>query len=294
MRLAAGSLLVKFACIEAHRYFLQPADLDLLAMLIQDPVVEVRTKFLEIVIASLSTDDLPPHYIILLPIVAFDPDDEMVANAKSYIARKLKQQQSSSETEDLVEHSIVRLIHLLSHHPDFDNDVATVKSFETYLDFYLDLVCTSINVSYLYRAAGELKVVKDKFTESSDPLYVIGELAQLSIQRRCATHGWLLQTYSGHIAFSKELFERLPRDEAAKVTKTSYLHASFYEKKKAEPRHSLAASHGTSTKSRIRKDRNVVDSDENGNYEPPSSPQSKNATSRGTRSKRVLGEKQVG
>lgn len=72
----------------------------------------------------------------------------------------------------------IRLLHLLAHHPDFQlteeaiPDIAKYEMFSVqksgpadkvcrYIDFYLDLICTSDNVGLLYHLATKAKTVRD-------------------------------------------------------------------------------------------------------------------------------------
>jgi hypothetical protein len=69
---------------------------------------------------------------------------------------------------DLLELSYVRLLHMLSHHPDFGDDLESLQLFAKYIEFFLETVSSSENISYLYIVSGQLKVVRDVLSETSD------------------------------------------------------------------------------------------------------------------------------
>ncbi len=85
---------------------------------------------------------------------------------------------------DLLELSYVRLLHMLSHHPDFGADLESLQLFAKYIEFFLETVSSSENISYLYIVSGQLKVVRDVLSETSDvslPLLVACLPAQQSV-----------------------------------------------------------------------------------------------------------------
>jgi sister-chromatid-cohesion protein PDS5 len=124
-----------------------------------------------------------------------------------------------------LEHYFVDFAHLLAHHPDFTMDTDDLQTFEVYLKFYLDTLATAENISFLYYASAQLKMVRDKHSENSLNLYVISEISQVLIREHCATNNWILQTYPGKIGISRDLFEKLGQEESGIVMKTVYLEA---------------------------------------------------------------------
>lgn len=56
---------------------------------------------------------------------------------------------------------IVRLLHLLIHHPDFELSLEALQSVLKHIEFYVDCVANSENVSLMYYLIGQLKAVQD-------------------------------------------------------------------------------------------------------------------------------------
>jgi sister-chromatid-cohesion protein PDS5 len=56
---------------------------------------------------------------------------------------------------------IVRLIHMLAHHPDFQKDVEDLKFFVKYIEFFLDCLGTKDNIAVLFLLAGKIKSIRD-------------------------------------------------------------------------------------------------------------------------------------
>ena len=224
LRLKAGLLFLKMLEKEHYQSLIEPLDAEILSLLMQDPVYQVRSRFIEKLGQCLVAQTIPIHYIILLTLVAHDPDQELKAKCKNVLVRH------SRQTGQMVEQTFVRLIHLLAHHPDFSSEAEDVALFEAYIYFFLDAVANADNVSYLYYMAGQLKLVRDKTSENSDSMYILSELAQVLIQRYCVVHNWFLQPYPEKVGLPRELFARLPKDVGTTILKKRFLNESYTEK----------------------------------------------------------------
>ncbi|KAI8912618.1 armadillo-type protein [Gorgonomyces haynaldii] len=202
----------------------------LVGLLVQDPVYQVRDVILTKLCKAMSLQLLPVKFAPYLCMVAHDPEDDLKAKASSMLLRLTK---PNENMEASIEFSFVRAMHLLAHHPDFTEEEEDLQQFEAYINFFLDSVCNGDNVSYLYHMSGQLKLVKDKHAEQSRPLYVLCELAQLLMQRRAASHNWVLQAYPDKVGLPRDLFERLDKDEGNKTLKTKFLGDNIVGKTKA-------------------------------------------------------------
>jgi sister chromatid cohesion protein PDS5 len=129
LRLYSGLLYLKIVKIPEYMSLVEVHDMDLLGLVVQDPDYNVRQAFIDKVLSYLAKLELSTSYVILLVLVAHDPDADLKKRAKSHLARGAKQQRG---TEKLVEHSFVRLIHLLSRHSDFTSDKEDVEQFQKY------------------------------------------------------------------------------------------------------------------------------------------------------------------
>jgi sister-chromatid-cohesion protein PDS5 len=96
-----------------------------------------------------------------------------------------------------------------------------------YIDFYLDLIASSDNVSLLYHLAMKAKTVRDGQSHTySENLYAMSELTQELIKARAQARSWSLQSYPGKVKLPSDILRALPNPEAAtKILKTVYLPA---------------------------------------------------------------------
>jgi sister-chromatid-cohesion protein PDS5 len=106
----------------------------------------------------------------------------------------------------LVEHTFVRLIYTLSHHPDFSCSLEDICMFTSYIQFFLVNVANQQNVSYLYHMAAKIKTAKDVVDESNEAIHVLCELAQYLIKEFSGSHGYSLTSYNGNPKLPKDLF----------------------------------------------------------------------------------------
>lgn len=60
-----------------------------------------------------------------------------------------------------IEMSLVQLVHLLAHHPDFGESEEDLKLFVPYIELFLDCVATSDNISFLYHIGQKFKATTD-------------------------------------------------------------------------------------------------------------------------------------
>jgi len=97
----------------------------------------------------------------------------------------------------------------------------------SYVQFYLDLIASSENISLLYYLAQKGKTVRDPESHSSsENFYVMCELAEYLIKARAQAHSWTLTTYPGKVKLPADILRPLPNPEAAKeIMKTTYLPA---------------------------------------------------------------------
>lgn len=88
----------------------------------------------------------------------------------------------------MFESIIVRLLHLLAHHPNFSLDVQDLRITSKYIEFYMDCVANNENVSLLYYLAGQLKTVRDAESQNDSEV----KLSSFDLRRSeliCADDG---------------------------------------------------------------------------------------------------------
>lgn len=187
MRLAAARSLVRLGECAAYLPLIVPR-LSRLAHVLQDEEFDVRSRLLHTLLVRLARGALPPTFHALLYIVALDPEDEMRTRVATYLKR------SAAALPEPARHqldvSFVRLLHLLAHHPDFRAEGEELVHFAQYLDFFLACHATEANIGTLMQCATQVKAALDATAAPSDALGVLGELAQLVVQRTADAHGW--------------------------------------------------------------------------------------------------------
>nr|KAJ3419747.1 hypothetical protein HK105_006552 [Polyrhizophydium stewartii] len=219
LRLTAGLCMLKIARNGKLRALLDPMDVRRMAMLVQDPVFQVRNGFTMKLCAFLQGTLVPSHYIIMLFLIAHEPDAVLKTQVRTFVTRRAKQMRIGDSTSKapLVENTFGSFLHLIAHHPDFSSESEDLEMAEGYIHFFFETVATAENVAMLYSVAAKVKTLKDKYADDSQKLYIAGELAQILIQDRASSNSWVLQSWQGPLPISSSIFEHLPSQEASAV-----------------------------------------------------------------------------
>ncbi|KAJ3090604.1 hypothetical protein HK102_003230 [Quaeritorhiza haematococci] len=236
LRMFAGLSTLKLARFVEYKKMIEVSDFIKLTLIVQDPIYQVRNAMIEKLCKCLQNKEVPFSFITAIMLAAHEPEEELKNKAKGFIARKAKQQRQPDEpavqnsaSNTLVESMIVRFVHLLSHHPDFAKDIEDLHMFAAYIDFFLDAVGTSENVSFMYHMVAKVKTMRDRHADDSENLYILSEMVQFLIHEKCNSAGWSLPSYPADIDMPRDLFEKLPSKEASENMKKSYLPPAFVQ-----------------------------------------------------------------
>ncbi|KAF8899783.1 armadillo-type protein [Gymnopilus junonius] len=223
MRLQAAISLLHLSTVEIYASAMSPKFVRL-ACVMQDSCFNVRLAFITRLISFLLPRKIPPRYNVIPFLSVLDPEPDTRIMASAYIANA-KAKMPDAMRVDHLETIFIRLLHLLAHHPDFGTTQDELVDLATYVQFYLDLMATSENISLLYHLAHRGKTVRDPESHSSsENFYVMCELAQYLIKARAQAHSWTLQTYPTKIKLPSDILRPLPSAEAVnELLKTSYL-----------------------------------------------------------------------
>ncbi|KAG0146246.1 hypothetical protein CROQUDRAFT_107255 [Cronartium quercuum f. sp. fusiforme G11] len=224
LRLKAAQSILKLATCKAFSGDVD-VNFELLAWMAVDPSGEVREGFISKLVKYLQSQRLTnPRYNVILFLIAHDPEPEIVEMARRSIQCRMKLVPQNIRTM-MFESIFVRLLHVLIHHPDFGLSIKDLRTATRYIEFYVDCVADSENLSLLYYLAGQLKTVRDAETRNDDEyLYTISELAQLVIRTKAKIHHWNLPTYPGKAIMPKDIFRPIPSPEIAnQIAKKTYL-----------------------------------------------------------------------
>ncbi|KAG6864378.1 hypothetical protein C0991_010047 [Blastosporella zonata] len=223
MRLQAAVSLFRLSTVELYAQTIAPKFLRI-AVTVQDSCYNVRVIFLSKLISLLQPRKLPPKFNIIPFLTVHDPESDVKAMASSYITGALSKMWPAVKTEHL-EMIFIRLLHLLAHHPDFSKAHEELLDIAKYIQFYIELVATSENISLLFHLALKGKTIRDSESHTyTENLYVIAELAQELIKVHATSRSWTLTSYPGKVRLPSDILRPLPNPEAAKeIMKTVYL-----------------------------------------------------------------------
>ncbi|KAJ3207768.1 hypothetical protein HDU82_003319 [Entophlyctis luteolus] len=197
---------------------------------IQDPCWQIRDAFVERLRKYLQTKVIPFRYMAIMFMAALEPDDDIKLKAKSFLMRIAKTKDKFTDLPSRVESVFVEFLHMVAHHPDFGTDDEDVTLSAKYIQFYIDIVASPENISFLFHSAAQLKMLVDMHSQTSDNIYHISDLAQFLVQEYCKHHMWTLNSYPTTIPYNRELFKRIASQQASNENvKKSYLSKKWME-----------------------------------------------------------------
>ena len=233
LRLTAACLCLKL-CTKKHTDALfTPTAFNALALVAQDPVLNVRSFFMQRLKKYLGQQKLPQRFYTIPFLLAFEPSASLKSDNTTWIRSRtaafyaLRAQQSSSKGNIVMESVFARLLSLLAHHPDYDNTAEDLVDFARYLLYYLQPVATEENLSIIYHIAQRVKQSRDATNPSSaydNSLYHLSDLAQLTIRKYEDAHSWNIQTLPGKVRLPTSLYTELKdHEEAQRIAEKNYL-----------------------------------------------------------------------
>ena len=233
LRLTAACLCLKL-CTKKHTDALFTSTaFNALALVAQDPILNVRSSFLQRLKKYLGQQRLPQRFYTIPFLLAFEPTTSLRSDNTTWIRSRtaafhaLKAQQPSSKAGIVMESVFARLLSLLAHHPDYDNTAEGLVDFTRYLLYYLQPVATEDNLSVIYHIAQRVKQSRDAIDPSpayDNSLYHLSDLAQLTIRKYEEAYGWNIQTMPGKIRLPVSLYTELKdHEEAQQIAEKNYL-----------------------------------------------------------------------
>ncbi|CAG8513577.1 2415_t:CDS:10 [Paraglomus occultum] len=217
LRLAAAKSVLKLARKKVYDNMIPVGDFKELALMIQDPCYQVRHAFSSRLIRYCSGYQLSARFLAIFFLVAHEPEGSDILPM------------AWEDNLAMFEMALVRLIYLLSHHPDFSCEIKDLIDAMKYIDFFLDTVANADNMSFLYYIVGRLKQVQDiDPSAKSDNLYTLSDLAQHLIRERCKASSWTLLSFPNQVVLPKDMFRPLlDAPAAAEIMVKNYLPKDF-------------------------------------------------------------------
>ncbi|KAF9200333.1 hypothetical protein BGZ49_009462 [Haplosporangium sp. Z 27] len=245
-----------------------------LALVVQDPVCRVRQGFASRIMKYLRSKELHIRYLAVLFLAAHEPEQSWKLQIRGFLIQQSRTQENAEGNLMLNELTLARLVHLMANHPDFaiknaleseapqleqkTHSVEDLNLTMKYLEFYLETMVNSENVSLVYHVAALLKTVR--FANPNEPtqyLYELSDLAQYLIQEKSRSHNWTLTSYPGQVKLPRELFTPLAQSELSVQLSTKYYLSSEWinaRERKAErkPKVTVEKKMGQASKRRSR------------------------------------------
>ncbi|KAI8348451.1 armadillo-type protein [Choanephora cucurbitarum] len=239
LRLGASRALVKLTQHAKYVNQLTVPKFEKLGITLQDTCFYVRQEFAESLMKGLHTEQIHSRYYALLFMCAHEPEATLVKQVKGFIQKKLSSIQSKQGDANVLDSALIRLVHLLAHHPDFSEAVEDLEVLAQYFRFYLACVATSDNVAFLYHIVQKIKLSTDTISaEMSKNSYILSDLACLLIKTRCKEASWPLNAYAGRVSLPTRLYQLIPEGAVqSEIMNQTYLPAEFLEKYEEEQNH---------------------------------------------------------
>ncbi|PWY70689.1 sister chromatid cohesion and DNA repair protein [Aspergillus eucalypticola CBS 122712] len=232
--LAARSLLKLCASHGLCDQLLSPRDFNSIALVAQDPVLEVRSGFISQLKKKLVQKTHLSYRWYTVPfLLAFEPIASLKDSTLTWLRSRASffSQQTNGKRSDqqtVMESLFSRLLSLLAYHPDYppaemeeSTRVAELVDFSRYILFYLQAVANEHNLSLIFHIAQRVKQTRDGITktdEMSTRLHTLSDLAQATIRRFADIYSQqrkfggaaggtnILQTYPGKMGVPSSIF----------------------------------------------------------------------------------------
>ena len=229
LRLMAARLFLKCCTKKLQDQSLTPEQFGDLALVAQDPELPVRSRFLARLRKYLSQGKLPQRFYAIPFLLAFEPNEHLRAETATWLRSRAayfstgnyrsSNGKSSGKAAVVLESGFARLLSLLAHHPDFRNEPEDLVEFSRYIAFHLSIVANSDNLSLIYHIAQRVKQSCDALAASStdNTIYVLSDLAQLTIRRFEDLQGYTINTLPTRIKLPITLYKDIAEHEEAQA-----------------------------------------------------------------------------
>ncbi|KAG0342315.1 hypothetical protein BG000_005598 [Podila horticola] len=174
LRLSAARFVVKLCCSRpVYERMVTVFDFCRLALIIQDPVFRVRHGLAKRIMKYIRKKDLHVRHLAVLFLAAHEPEVEWKKIIRDFLLQTSRTQESGNKLMHN-ELTLARLIHLLANHPDFaaklpeddasgpheSHSINDLTLSAKYIEFYLDTMANSENISLIFYIASLLKTVR--------------------------------------------------------------------------------------------------------------------------------------
>ncbi|CAH6722124.1 sister chromatid cohesion protein Pds5p [[Candida] jaroonii] len=255
LRLFAGLCILKLSRSNFFNGFFNNNVLMKLIYLLQDQNDKIRTKMLDKLQKKIGDQLLSDKFLTILYFMNNEPDNDIYFKVTTWIKSSYKK--TDTNEDPVFERSLLRLIHLLSHDPNFaDVDRETgLKYAAEIIIFFYNMIAKQENVSTLYYVASRVKQFRDgtidskiydtlsanhelneteEFPKEVENLYMISELSQLIIKESSDSKSWSILSWPGKIPMPNDLFSPMTTTfEAQMIISKVYINDDLQPKIKS-------------------------------------------------------------
>ncbi|KAI9742635.1 MAG: hypothetical protein M1818_003776 [Claussenomyces sp. TS43310] len=219
LRLVAAQLMLKL-CTTSRLFdeLLTAGDfINLAYVMSHDSQYEVRRRFTDKLQKYLVQNRLSNRFYTIVFLQAFEPDPQFRQSNMTWIRSRAKF--FSDKQAPVMEAILPRLISTLAHHPDYSSDPNSLVQMAQYILFYIKTIASEENLGLIYKYAQRVKQARDAISPTeSENMYVLSDLAQAVIRHWQEKKGWNMQSYSGKVGLSRDLFTAMPNHDVAQQT----------------------------------------------------------------------------
>ncbi|KAG0089620.1 hypothetical protein BGZ92_004499 [Podila epicladia] len=224
LRLSAARFVVKLCCSRpVYERMVTVLDFCHLALIIQDPVFRVRHGLAKRIMKYIRKKELHVRHLAVLFLAAHEPEVEWRKIIRDFLVQSSRTQDSGNK----LMHNELPQDDATGPHESHSIDDLNLSA--KYIEFYLDTMANSENISLIFYIASLLKTVRfSNLHESNENLYALSDLAQYLIQEKSRSHNWTLTSHPGQVALPRELYSTLASSEGSvEISKKSYLSAEW-------------------------------------------------------------------
>ncbi|PKS09984.1 hypothetical protein jhhlp_004608 [Lomentospora prolificans] len=228
--LAAAKLTLKICTIQHLDDMLQPRDFNNLAYVAQRGEPAVRHGFVEKLQKYLVQGKLRSRFYTIIFLTAFEPVPSVKQRLETWI-RSRAQHYRNTDKSHVMEATMIRLLSLLAHHPDYSTDVDNLVDHARYIVYYLSNVATENNLGIILRYAEHSKQTTDAIDPSmSENTYVLSDLAQAVIRKWQDKKNWSLRVGPAQVGTPVGLYTRVSSEVGQELAKKQFLPEGVDEK----------------------------------------------------------------
>lgn len=232
LKLACASSLLRIACYPVQETNFNEHIFIQLSLCLQDPSFEFRRRFAEKLYkyCTQARQFLPVRYISMFFLAAHDPEKELLMRVKQFVQASLRcwkvaLAKKRNETDAIILQSLLaQFIYLLAYHPDFSLEENDIILFERYMEYMLECIADSENISYIFHIFVTIKKTKNaNHQDSSDQLYILSDLGQALVRDKCKSTQWALTAPAREIHLPRDLYIPLEDEFASQNMIRNYL-----------------------------------------------------------------------